>query len=271
MDNYLLPSLKNYFDEILMIEGNVFLLNLLVNSKVVEMLSSAMNRDFFNATLTTYRDISKAVKRDSLYIADGGYFVNVENLENQSQIILNKNNSFAVAQSCEVLETFMLSIISEFLFKEQRLLKLVTKPQISLSSVNEIRNHLRLNRGKDNKELFKILRKSSSNFQKFERDNCLQINIFEWYNLIMKVRHIIVHNRQTIPNDLQDYLKKHKANTIFNSQFGTRQIDGKECIYIEKDKTSDIINILNSIAFIIYKSLSLEKGLPINTPYYDSK
>ena len=88
------------------------------------------------------------------------------------------------------------------------------------------------------------------------------------------VRHVLVHNRQVISKGFLEYLEKNKCNKsieLFDRQFERKKIDGRICIYLTRDKANDIITWLNSFAHYIFKSISIDTGLPTDIPIFRPK
>jgi predicted site-specific integrase-resolvase len=105
--------------------------------------------------------------------------MNVDQLNNQIENIISHQACFAVAQTYEFFEIFLIDIITEYFFHNQGKLKIIGLGNGKLILAKEaIRKEVKgIKEG--NKGRFSILRKTCSFFQKHEVKNIYNYSITE--------------------------------------------------------------------------------------------
>jgi hypothetical protein len=270
MKNYLLPVLEDYYEEILSIESKLSVSKTLLEIGAEKLKEeNQIDRAFFTA-ITSFRDISLIGAEENLYTPDYFYSVYFSTLNDEVSKIINERCCYAVSQSYEALENYLIEILSEYLFlNQEKILELkLIEIQTPLIRV-EIREIIKRNQKLNNKGLIHILRKLSSHFREFELKNIYGVSITQWFDLISMIRHTLVHNRQVISPALLEYISEQKATAMFDQFFKRKQIGKNICVYIEMNTASDIINWLNTFAHFIFKSLSLSLRLSIAIEEYN--
>ncbi len=269
MKNYLLKVLDNYFSEILVIEGKLILSESFLMAKKNDIMEEKRQNKMIVSAIASYRDLSLVKAEENLFTPNRSYLITVDNLENEIKDVISQQCCFAVSQAYEVFESFLIELLTEFLFYNQQKLKEVKLAAGGIILIREtIRNMVKQNQKTNNKGLLSMIRKLSPYFTNHEAHNIHNVNITQWFDLLSMIRHTLVHNRQIISHRLLKYLETNKANVMFDRHFQGKKIGDNVCIYLEKNVTSDIIDWLNTFAHFIFKSFSTEAKLSLDIPQY---
>jgi len=223
VNNYLLPSVEEYFKEICFLKGKLHIVatylpdycNYLINNNSVD-------REL-HSSLTTFRDLTVKPKLDNLTIPNFCYSIYLSSISEEVKNLVSRESCLTVAQAYEVFESFFLQILIDyFKYNPLKLVELkFLKAKLILPEV-EIKSMLKNYVGANNKGLISITKKISDHFKTYESKNYFSVNIFHWFDLLSMVRHVLVHNRQVISNRFLDYLEKNKCNKsieLFDMQF----------------------------------------------------
>jgi len=266
MANYLLPALNDYFEEIMSISGRLHATTAMLDGyKHYRTIENIGGRGI-TSSVTFFRDLSQSPQTDNLTAPNFDYDLTLENLADEIENISSKVCGLAVANSYEVFESFFIRTLSEYFVSNPSKLvetKLLKAPLIL--PIEETTRLIKKSAGTNNKGLIKFTKNLSDFFKRHESTNYLQVNILQWFDLLSMVRHTLVHNRQAMSKGLLDYLEKNKANKsfeLFDRQFSRKKIGNRVEIYLTTNQVLDIVSWLNSLAHLIFKSLSLQQNLP---------
>lgn len=271
MPNYLLPVLEKYFSEILAIEGRLILSEAFLNERTNQIIKEDRQYKQLVSAITAYRQLSLINAEVNLFTPNYSYDITTDNVNNEIKDVISQHCCFAVSQSYEVFESFLMEILKEYLFYHQELLSVFKFETNDVPLMREtIKAELKKNnkQGKNNKGLLLMIRKISPFFRQHEAKNVFDVHITRWFDLVSMIRHNLVHNRQVISLGLLKYIEETKTNEMFNRHFKRKVIGNDVCIYLEKNITSDIINWLNCFAHFIFMSLSNEANLSLFVPQY---
>jgi len=259
MNNYLLPVINSYFKEISALEGKLF-----VSKYFIENFSKSLKNDltFKHESVTVYRDLSIPKKQFNLFPTGYEYNVDRKNLEDEIVNILSREFCLTLSQAYEVFESFLIKILTEFLYHNQNHLVTlkILKTNLYLTKPT-IKEKIKFQQKTNNKGLISFIRKLSSYFKQHETNNTWKEDISRWFDLLSEVRHNIVHNRQVVSDKFLRYLTKHNANELFDRYFSKKNINGEICVYQDHHQSMNNIDRLNEFAFLIFKSLSVDNGL----------
>ena len=259
MKNYLLPVINAYFNEIAVLEGKLFL-----SQYFIENFTKSLKNDesFKHDSMTFYRDLSIPKGQFNCFPTGYEYSVNKINLEDEISNILSKEFCLTISQAYEVFESFLKKILTQFLYNNQSDLVTLKILQANLVLTKElITEKIKFEQGTNNRGLISIVRKLSNYFKQHETNNTWKEDVPKWFDLLSEVRHNIVHNRQVISNRFLNYLTKRNANKLFETYFSKKKVDGEICIFQTHHQTMKNIDLLNEFAFLVFKSLSVDKGL----------
>ncbi|UYQ93807.1 hypothetical protein MKQ68_01695 [Chitinophaga horti] len=231
--------------------------------------STDLNNSLIIEAITSYRDLSQLLPKENLYSPNYVYRMNVMDLDEEIAKIISLHCSMAISQAYEVFENFLFDIITDFLFRNSEYMVTLNFLEAKLIlDKKTIREMLKKKSGSNNKGLLRIIRKLSLFFKAYEEKNIRQINISQWFDLLTMVRHTAVHNRQKVSHRFLNYLREQKANKLFDRHFERKRIGRDVHVYLQKNITIDILNWLNSYAFLIFKGLSVDHGLSPEVPQY---
>jgi hypothetical protein len=271
MPNYLLPILEKYFAEILSIEGKLILSEAFLKERTKQIINEDRQRKELVGAITSYRHLSLINAHENLFTPDYSYDITTDNVDNEIKDVISQQCCFAVSQSYEVFESFLIEILKEYLFYHQELLSGFKFGTNDIPLIREaIKTELKKNdkQGKNNRGLLLMIRKISPFFRQHEIKNAFDVHITRWFDLVSMIRHNLVHNRQIISVGLLKYIEETKTNDMFNRHFQRKVIGNDVCIYLQKDVASDIINWLNCLAHFIFMSLSTEANLSLYVPQF---
>ncbi len=268
MQNYLLNSLETYFSRVLILESKLRITGTYLSEYSKQIINEKREHRALHSAITIYRDMSLIEGGDNLFTPNYSFEMDVDSLNNQIDDIISQQGCFAVAQGYEFFETFLIDIITDYIFFNQEKLRMIGVSAAKLIMLRStIREKVKLIK-EGNKGRFSILRKSCSFFQKHETKNIYNYNISLWFNLITLVRHDIVHNGQRASKKLMEYVRENNLEKIFNEQIETKKIVNDISIFFKLDSAGEIIHRLNGLAHFVFKSISIELGLSANVPQY---
>lgn len=170
--------------------------------------------------------------------------------------LISQNGMTFLANCYEILESFLLNIIGEFLNTYPSYQKLLKHKKENLIDKKEfLRKYYR---SKNNTELLKLLREISLEYDKSEKNNNTGMNLKDWYYVITNVRHSIVHSLHFI-NTKKLNFNKHQMS-IFNTFFSREKFKDGEKLIMSDNESKKQINLIAEFGFMIFKSLSLTEN-----------
>src|SRR5690606_29241103 len=146
------------------------------------------------------------------------YTLSTCNLTHEVERLRSYIACLTLTQVFEVFESFLKDIVAEILFQNPS-----TVSELNLnfpnSSFDEIRNELYKLQGNSNKGFIKVLRKLSPFFKQHEEHNIWGRNMSHWFEIIAKVRHLVVHSRLTVSTDFENYIQEYHRLKLFDLHF----------------------------------------------------
>jgi hypothetical protein len=270
MQNYLLKTLNDYYNEILQIEGKLILSQSFIQQKAKEILKENRLDKRIVSAITSYRNISFQKGVDNLFTPDFMYDITTENLQNEVDDIQSQMRCFAISQVYEVFESFFINILTEYLLHNNHnlsYLKRTTSEDI-IPIRDNIRSSIKQDQGINNKGLFNLIRKLSNHFRTFEEKNIYDVNIVSWFDFFSLIRHTLVHSRQIIEPGLLDKLNAKNYMPYFKEHFQWKYFGNNVRVFIDASPAMNLIDWVNATAHFIFSSLSNEAGLPDKVPQY---
>jgi hypothetical protein len=272
MNNYLLNSINLYFEEILVLEGRLHVVNSFLETQKKIILNENREYSHIVTSITSYRDISQFYPLENLYTPDFLYHLSLENLNDETENLVSRECCFITSQSYEVFETFLIRFLTDYFTNNTtKLIELGLLEKFTELTEQEIRKIVENQNERNNRGRISLIRKISQHFREHENKNIFKVHISHWFDLLSMVRHTLVHSRNVISKKMLGYLEKNKANKsqdLFDKHFQRKTIDGKICIFLSLNKTLDIISWLNTYAHFIFKSVSLEYNLSLKIQQY---
>ena len=184
MINYLLRILNSYFEEILAIEGKLNVSESFLNAKKDDILKENRIHKSIVSSITSYRDLSLLQGGDNLFTPNYSYEMIVDNMDNEIRDIISQQCCFAISQTYEVFESFLIELLTEYLLNNQNKLQLLKFKSGNIILVREtIRELVKKGQGSNNKGLLAIIRKLSPHFRTHEAKNIYNVNtvIMDFY------------------------------------------------------------------------------------------
>lgn len=271
MHNYLLKSLEAYFAEILSIEGKLSVLESFLTAQKDSIIAENRQYKMLVTAITTYRDLTLLETDNNSFTPNYCYDISIDTIDNEIKDIISQQCCHAIAQGYEVFESFFLSILTEFLVRNQKYLHEIkfTEGSNIILVQDTIKKMLKDNQGTNNKDLIRIVRKVSELFRIHDKRKINSVAICQWFDVLSMVRHTLIHNRQVISPRLLKFLLKDRGNEeIFDKFFKRKRIGDNVCIYLERTTALDILNWLNSFAHLIFLCLSNNANLNLSIPQY---
>lgn len=152
------------------------------------------------ATAGCYTDLTFPEGQFTNFLTGYGYHVSTENMKDRIDRAISFNSCLAVAQAYEAMETFIKDVLSLVYIETWHKDKFKFKDVYF--TVAEVRDNLF--QIKEKRGFIKIIRRISPFFKDNEYNRFWKnISITDWYYLMEKVRHDIVHRRQVIGEDLE--------------------------------------------------------------------
>ncbi len=269
MKNYLLDSILTLFDRIEYYKGYVF----------------HIDHDIQKFTQTLIEGIDKEstvlIKGSRLVISDftgesdngweinfplptTGYKVTNKNYLDMNRQLIQSVSAILVVQSYEAIESFLKGIlISYFQNNHQIAFETIGKANCiwNRSIVDWKKTVRRLNQGVNNKELLKIIRLLSPEFQEAESDNLKNVDLSHWFNAISISRHCIVHSESILKNDEYNKLKEYEIS-VLNYFFEIEDLEAENRkMSISAQQASSVMEFMCEYAFQIFKWLSISQKL----------
>lgn len=259
-DNYLTAHIDQLFEECTLINANLYVTNSFLKERVNQLRKSFPINGFELISMgSSFRDLSQLEGGNNLFPTSKNYILFTDELETEADRILSFYSCVTISQVFEVFETFLKDSLTELIFNNNELLKTL-KLEIEVFEIDKIRYSISGIQGKNNKGLIKAIRKLSPFFNLHESNNIWGLNMTDWYKLIAIVRHIIVHQRQKVPEDFLSTIKTHGLQKLFERHF---QINNN-LLYLTPYESDVIINHLYEYAYLIYKGLSIDFKLKYN-------
>lgn len=170
--------------------------------------------------------------------------------------LISRNGMNYVANSYEVLESFLFDIIGQFLNSFPKYDKYLKDKNGPADRKEFLRRYYR---SKNNKDLFKLLRKLNPDFQGSEKNNNSGRNLKDWYFVVSNVRHSIVHSlfkidskNVTFSSDQIEILTQN-FTCVESGNFIELRMSFEEC--------KKQINFIAEFGFLVFKSLCVLENL----------
>ncbi|MDB5056433.1 MAG: hypothetical protein JWM44_4483 [Bacilli bacterium] len=200
----------------------------------------------------TFRNITVSKDASNLYLTES-YLLGRSNLDEEIDMILNRECLFHVAQAYELVETLLYDIVADMIFIKGGLNIFVDNTS-NTSDFKAIRKALKgLGDRQNNKHLIGIIRANCETFRSFETQNIHDIDFGKWYQILGEIRHCVTHSGMLVDSNLKHSLSKHLTGHV-----NTKVYQNKEYIYITPPMCRNLLSRIADFAFFCYKSTSEE-------------
>ncbi|PJJ83399.1 hypothetical protein [Mucilaginibacter auburnensis] len=258
--NYLKKHIEAFFTESTAINANLQIINNFFTERSNQLKNTfpISGYDLYSM-MTNYRDLAQLEGGNNLYDTGNSYVLNTDNLEEETSRLLSYVSSLTLSQVLEVFESYLKNILAELAVQNNELLR-VLKIDAEEAKFNTIRGSLFKIQDSNNKGFIKILRKISPFFKKHERNNIWGYNISSWFNLMVKLRHIVIHGRQNVSETLKLRLSTGEDGKLFKRHFTIKN----NKLIITPYEADNVISHLYEYAHLIYKGLTIDFGLEMD-------
>jgi len=262
--NYLKQHVESLFVECTSLDANLLVLDSFVSSRGQQLQE---NFPFPNYELigmiTTYRDLSQLEGGNNLYDTKVGYALTTDNLPSEVTRLLSYTACLTITQIFEVFESFLKNMLSEVIFQNPNLGQLLKLPN-SYTTFQDVRNDISYIQGSGNKGFIKALRKISPFFKQYESNNIWNKNMSHWFDLIARIRNLVVHSRLVVNQEFEDYIKEAHRKALFIQHFTILENGTTKTIELTPYQAHAITHYLFEYAHLIYKSLSTDFGIELD-------
>jgi len=260
INNFLSEALDSFFQEISYFNGNLYIINSLIESRSAQIQSDFPVPQSLWNTGTFFRDVILHPDVDNLFPTGYGYDVGTRTLNQQAERSISFICCNTIATVYESFDTFLKDILAQLSINTEH--QIAFKLKDNYQTLADVLANLWLVRS--DKGFLKIIRRIAPTFPQFEKKNIYNFNLGNWYNLIDLTRHQIIHNRQQATKNFISELKKKGYWKLFNQNFSMSA--GKSpLIMVSYGQAAQILSHFSEYAYLIFKSLSRELGLQFET------
>lgn len=245
------------------LEGRIYVLNWFMNRYRDEAKKLKRDNENLSESILISRDLSQITTGYNGFDTDYGYALKYADINNEVDYILSREYCFSLTQIYEMTESYLLNIITEFLFRNQQ--HLITLKLLStniLLSKGALRELVKDKLGrKNNRKLIGAIRKLSNFYVQHETNNTHKINLSSWFDLLSEVRHTIIHNRLIVSDGLIKYLANKEKTKLFEYYFDRRKTYDGVVIFLSNHKFALNNQLLNEFVYFVFRSLSIDNKL----------
>lgn len=182
-------------------------------------------------------------------------------VEAKIDLLIERESMRSIAHCYEVLESYMFDITATYLFLHRENHKELIQKKLKPASdtIDEFRDSIRGLRGKNNKEILNLIRSLSDHFRDAEQKNNEGVDLKDWFEVLSKVRHGIIHSNFKLKKVLARPLT-HNEKIILDRYFPNVETDICFDLKIQKKNANKILNLMMEYAILIFKSFSILSG-----------
>ncbi len=265
-ENYLKTYIESLFAEITFLNANLNVLDTFVEERGKELHRNFPFTDYQLYSMgSTYRDLTQLEGGNNLYLTNVHYRLATSNLNGEIERLKSYTSCLTITHSFEVFESFLKNVLSILIQNNQSLvsdLKLECE-----ADFDAIRRNLFRIQGESNKGFIKVLRKISPFFKAHEQNNIWQRNMSHWFEIIAKVRNLVVHSRLILNQEFKEYILETHRLKLFRLHFTISEENGLTKLALTPYQANAIIDHLYEYAHLIYKSLSIDFGLDLDSNF----
>lgn len=188
------------------------------------------------------------------------HIVAASKYDHEIYYLIRRETGYSLAQGFEAFSTFLKDILATyFAEKSSEAIKLKVIDEIDWSTDINWKNKMRNNTGKNNKNLFKLIRRISNDFEYSEQNNNKEIDLQAWYSAYSLFRHKMTHSSgKLLKNDKEFKHFNPKEREYLKRYFPYRETDDVLIFEINRREGDLCLNILAEYAFLIFKELSIK-------------
>lgn len=268
--NKLIESIEKFFDRIANLKGTLLHIDNALNNHSANLKKQIENTekempDFALGSRLVISDLTGISDKGwKYYYPTGGkHIVRLSNYDEEIEKIVKREVAYSISQGHEAFSTYLKDILACYFaenISEARRLKVLGNND-DLSSIiwaAKIRN---IKPGKNNKNIFNLIRNIRNNFGVSEVTNNENLNFKDWYHVFSIARHKITHTNSKIFKDDKD-LKDLTPNQLdyLKRFFPYQETDDYIFLNIPRIAGDTVLNLLSEYAFLIFKELSIKSG-----------
>lgn len=259
ISNFLSGSLEIFFQEISYFNGNLYIVNSLIESRSAQIKSDFPLPQSLWQTGTYFRDVTLDPDADNLFPTGYGYDVGTSTLGEQSLRSISFICCNTIASVYELFDTYLKDVLAQVYINTES--KTAFKLKEEYNTLESIRANLWQVRS--DKGFLKIIRRIAPTFPQYEKKNIYKYDLGNWFNMIDLTRHQIVHSRQQASDTFVAELKRKGYWKLFNDNFSISPANN-QLIMIDYNRASQMLSNFSEYAFLIFKSLSSDLNLPFD-------
>lgn len=259
--NYLKTHIEALFTEITHLTANLNVLETFIVERGKDLLNNFPYPGFeLYGMISTYRDLSQLKGGANLYDTNVGYSLTTDNLSSEVDRLISYISCLTITQAFEVFESYLKNTLAALIFNNPELITAL-KLEPEANSYDEIRTNLYKIQGKSNKGFIKVLRKYSPYFKSHEEDNIWQRNMSHWFEIIARVRDLVVHSRLIVNEPFLEYIRESHRAKLFQMHFEIEEVNHLQKLSLTPYQANSIISGLYEYAHLIYKSISIDYSI----------
>lgn len=264
--NYLLPYLKDFFNEVSYFNGNLYAVDSMLRSKAEQLENDFTGNQDLYSTITYYRDLSQLEGGSNLYDTGYGHDVSTLNLKQHSENAVSYVCCTTVSHVYEIFDSFLKNILASVYINSDSKESFKLKEQFE--NFEKVREGLWMLKREGS--LLKVMRRISPFYAEHEKNNIWGYNVGVWFSMIDKVRHQIVHNRQKLTETFILDIEAREEGKLFKKNFSLLQQGSNWQIVITYPQASHILNTFIELAHLIFKSLSTDLNMDASYSHVES-
>ena len=185
--------------------------------------------------------------------------IGYEEYESEMTALLNRESAFMISQCYEALETFLKDLIALHLFQRSRQGENYHSKFDGCSSYAEFKTTIRTIRSTNNKDLFKLLKKSCPEYKAAEESNNLGFNLYSWYQAYSVVRHSVTHQSSIIKKEQLAKLQP-LEKALLEKYFPGSIVNDSYHIDISFGQATKTLKRITEFGFLLFKCVSICNG-----------
>jgi hypothetical protein len=185
----------------------------------------------------------------------------VNDIDYKIDLLIDRESMRSIAYCYEVLEKYLYDVTAIYLFhnriKYADLIERIIKPLDETS--DSYFYGIRKLRGRNNRDILSLLRKLSDHFDKAESKNNEGIDLKEWFEVLSKVRHAIIHSNFRLKKDSKQLLTSSQYDLLSLYFPHVEEKDFYE-FKIKRSHAEKMLRLITEYGILVFKSLSIEGG-----------
>lgn len=195
------------------------------------------------------------------------YSVYLDEIEENYEKIIRRSSMLELSHCYEALETFLYDITASYIYNYKNSVRDQIKEfELLLYDYKTLRKKVRvLYNSTDNREILKLIRRLSPQFNMVEINNNEKTNLKDWFKVLSVTRNCITHSNFQFSEREYKKIKDNKPQlTFFQENFTYYEEQGVIFFNFHKEEVDTNLIRIAEYAFQIFKCLSIEQNLNWN-------